>query len=98
LIGTMLDVTPRKKVETQLLRQQALEQAIMRAQASFIDEQGNGGVDGFDEPGAVSRGVRLHARFEGVGLPSIGLIERIDHIVPVGGAGGDIHLPEADGG
>ncbi len=41
IIGTMLDVTPRKKVETQLLRQQALEQAIMRAQASFIDEQGN---------------------------------------------------------
>ncbi|WP_161491462.1 PAS domain-containing protein [Vreelandella lionensis] len=41
LIGTMLDVTPRKRVETQLLRQQALERAIMRAQASFIDEQGN---------------------------------------------------------
>ncbi|WP_404463324.1 EAL domain-containing protein [Vreelandella aquamarina] len=41
LIGTMLDVTPRKRVETQLLRQQALEQAIMRAQASFIDGQGD---------------------------------------------------------
>ena len=41
LIGTMLDVTPRKQIETQLLRQQALEQAIMRAQASFIDGQGN---------------------------------------------------------
>ncbi|GGC80770.1 bifunctional diguanylate cyclase/phosphodiesterase [Vreelandella lutescens] len=41
LIGTMLDVTPRKQIETQLLRQQALEQAIMRAQASFIDGQGD---------------------------------------------------------
>lgn len=41
LIGTMLDVTPRKQIETQLLRQQALEQSIMRAQASFIDGQGD---------------------------------------------------------
>ncbi|MGM0824941.1 MAG: sensor domain-containing phosphodiesterase [Pseudomonadota bacterium] len=41
LIGTMIDVTPRKRIETQLLKQQALERAIMRAQASFIDEQEN---------------------------------------------------------
>ncbi len=41
LIGTMIDVTPRKRVESQLLKQQALERAIMRAQASFIDEREN---------------------------------------------------------
>lgn len=41
LIGTMIDVTPRKRIETQLLKQQALERAIMRAQASFIDEREN---------------------------------------------------------
>ncbi|MDR5873788.1 sensor domain-containing phosphodiesterase [Vreelandella gomseomensis] len=41
LIGTMIDVTPRKRIETQLLKQQALEHAIMRAQASFIDERDN---------------------------------------------------------
>ncbi|SDN62085.1 sensor domain-containing phosphodiesterase [Vreelandella arcis] len=41
LIGTMIDVTPRKRIESQLLKQQALERAIMRAQSSFIDERDN---------------------------------------------------------
>ncbi|WP_346799031.1 EAL domain-containing protein [Halomonas sp. Bachu 37] len=41
LIGTLHDVTPRKKIESQLLQQQALERAIMRAQACFIDERDN---------------------------------------------------------
>ncbi|WP_081136847.1 EAL domain-containing protein [Halomonas sp. BC2] len=42
LIGTMLDVTPRKKVETQLLRQQALEQAIARL--SLVAKNTSNGV------------------------------------------------------